>query len=270
MTNRVRETSAELRTPDSPLAARGTSDRSIGMPSLIAGVALLLMSALAAVGNVVVVQGLVTPGDAATTASDILGSEGMFRLGVAMLYVVIVLDVVIAWALFQVFTPVSRDVSRLAAWCRLAYSAVFLVALTQLAGIPDLLKSEGYTRVLTPEQVQAQALLKADAFTDIWMAGLVLFGVHLLLLGYLAYTSGYVPRVIGVLLAIAGVGYTFDSFVTVFTEGTPFAISTVTFLGEFLLALWLLIRGRRLSALRVRREPPGSGRTDFFDRECEL
>jgi len=79
------------------------------------------------------------------------------------------------------------------------------------------------------------------------MAGLILFGVHLFLLGYLAYRSSYVPKVIGVLLAIAGVGYAFDSFFTVFTEGSPFAISTVTFLGEFLLALWLLIRGRRIS-----------------------
>jgi hypothetical protein len=87
-------------------------------------------------------------------------------------------------------------------------------------------------------------MLKIDAFTDIYMAALVLFGMHLCLLGYLAYTSGYVPRFIGVLLVIAGFGYAFDSFVTVFTAGSPFAISTITFLGEFVLALWLLFRGR--------------------------
>ena len=207
----------------------------------------MLMSALAGFGNLVVLEGLVTPGDAAKTAGDIVASEGVFRFGVASLYLVVVLDVVVAWALLRVFSPVSRDISRLAAWFRLAYSGVFMVALSQLAGISDLLNSEGYSAVFTAEQLQAQALLKIDAFNDIWFAGLILFGVHLLIIGYLAYKSGYVPRVLGVLLVIAGVGYAFDSFVTVFSDGSPIAISTVTFLGEFLLGLWLLIRGRRLS-----------------------
>ena len=192
-------------------------------------------------------EGLVTPGDAAKTAGDIMASEGVFRFGVASLYLVVVLDVVVAWALLRVFSPVSRDISRLAAWLRLAYSGVFMVAVSQPAGIPDLLKSEGYSAVFTAEQLQAQALLKIDAFNDIWMAGLILFGVHLLIIGYLAYKSGYVPRVLGVLLVIAGFGYAFDSFVAVLSEGSPFAISTVTFLGEFLLGVWLLIRGSRVS-----------------------
>ncbi len=207
----------------------------------------MLMSALAGFGNLVVLEGLVTPGDAAKTAGDIMASEGVFRFGVASLYLVVLLDVVIAWALLRVFSPVSRDISRLAAWFRLAYSGVFMVAISQLAGIPDLLKNEGYSVVFTAEQLQAQALLKFDAFEDIWFAGLILFGVHLLIVGYLAYKSGYVPRLLGVLLVIAGLGYSLDSFVTVFSGGSPFAISTVTFLGEFLLGLWLLIRGHRIS-----------------------
>ena len=223
------------------------ASRAVRKSSVIAGVALLFLSVLAAVGYAVIVQRLVTPGDATATASDILGSEGMFRLGVAMLYVVIVLDLVVAWALLRVFSPVSRDISRLAAWFRVAFAAVFMAAIGQLAGIPDMLGSEGYAGAFSTEQLEGQALLRVDAFTDIYMASLILFGVHLLLLGYLAYKSGYVPKVIGILLAIAGVGYMFDSFVTVFTEGSPFAITTVTFLGEFLLALWLVIRGRRIS-----------------------
>ena len=67
---------------------------------LVAGVGLMVMAALAGFGNFVVVEGLVTPGDAATTADDISASEGMFRLGVLGLYLVVVLDVVVAWALF--------------------------------------------------------------------------------------------------------------------------------------------------------------------------
>ena len=247
MTNRMREAPPQRPAPDLPPPVVTGSDRLLRRASLIAGTSPMLMAALAGFGNLVVVDGLVTPGDAARTARDILGSTGMFRLGVATMYVVVVLDVVIAWALLRVFSPVSRDVSRLAAWFRLAYSGVFLVALSQLAGIPALLTRDDYSAAFTSEQAGAQAMLKVDAFNDIWHAGLILFGAHLLLLGYLGYTSGYLPRALGVLLAVAGAGYAFDSFVTVFSDGSPFEVSTVTFVGELLLGVWLLVSGRRLT-----------------------
>jgi hypothetical protein len=239
MTNSIQATSLEHRPKD--------ASRSIRKAGIIAGLGLLLMAVLAGWANLVVVEGLVTPGDAAITAGDIRAAEGTFRLGVASLYVVVVLDVVVAWALMRVFSPVSRSLSTLAAWFRLAYAAVFMVAISQLAGIPHLLTADSSSRGFTAEQVEAQALLKIDAFEDIWFAGLVLFAVHLVLIGYLAYRSGYVPKFLGVLLVIAGLGYAFDSFGAVFSESPP-VISTVTFVGEFLLCLWLLIKGRRMSA----------------------
>ena len=94
--------------------------------------------------------------------------------------------------------------------------------------------------------MEAQALLKVDAFNDIWFAGLILFAAHLALIGYLAFRSGYVPKILGVLLVIAGLGYAFDSIGTVLAE-SPLEISGVTFVGEFLLGVWLLIRGRRVT-----------------------
>lgn len=109
-----------------------------------------------------------------------------------------------------------------------------------------MLGDRGYPTVFTPEQRQGQVLLKLDTFHDIWFGGLILFGVHLALVGYLAYRSRFVPRVIGVLLVVAGAGYAFDTVAALLADGTPFPVSTVTFLGEFLLAIWLLVRGRRI------------------------
>lgn len=237
MTNTVREASLDHRRSDAPT-------RSIRAAAVVAGLSLLAMSVLAGFGNFVAVEGLVTPGDAGRTADDLLAGSGTFRAGVLALYLVVVLDVVVAVALMRVFDPVSMILSRLAAWFRLAYSAVFLVAIGQLAGIPDLLRTG--SSAFTAEQVEAQALLKVDAFNDIWFAGLVLFGAHLVLIGYLALRSGYVPRLLGVLLVVAGLGYAFDSASRVLSE-SPLEVSTVTFVGEFLLCLWLLIRGRRLA-----------------------
>jgi Domain of unknown function (DUF4386) len=251
MTHHVQNPSLGHRRREQTAHVDGSSEtsRSIRRASLIGGTGLLLMSALAGFGNFVVLEGLVTDGDAARTAADILASEGMFRLGVASLYLVVVLDVVIAWALLRVFSPVSAGLSQLAAWFRLAYAGVFSLAISQLAGIPGLLTAKTYTSVFGAEQVQAQAMQRLDAFSDIWFAALILFGVHLVLEGYLAYRSGYVPRVLGVLLVIAGLGYAFDSFRTVLSSGSPLLVSTVTFVGEFLLCLWLLVRGRRVSGV---------------------
>lgn len=185
--------------------------------------------------------------------------EALFRVGISGLYLVVVLDVVVAWALLRVFSPVSRNNSMLAAWFRLAYALVFMVAISQPAGIPELLSPKDYAAAFTAGQLSAQAMLKVDAFDDIWQAGLILFGIHLCLIGHLAFASGYVPRLLGVLVAIAAIaggGYVFDSLVTVFVEGSPVGIATVTFIGELLLCLWLLIRGRRI-AIRLALTPAG-------------
>jgi Domain of unknown function (DUF4386) len=68
-----------------------------------------------------------------------------------------------------------------------------------------------------------------------------------LVIGYLAWRSGYVPRLLGALLAIAGVGYAIDSVGATLSQASWTAISSYTFLGEFLLAVWLVARGRRLA-----------------------
>jgi hypothetical protein len=74
-----------------------------------------------------------------------------------------------------------------------------------------------------------------------------LFGLHLLVIGYLAYRSGYVPRLLGALIAISGFGYAADSVGAVLSQGSWTDVSSFKFIGEFLLALWLLIRVRRIA-----------------------
>jgi Domain of unknown function (DUF4386) len=234
----------DARPPDRP---EMDPNRAIRNASLTAGVGLLLMSAFAGFGVFAAVEGLVTPGNAARTTRDIAASEGLFRLGIVSLFLVIALDVVVAWGLYRVFGPVSQGLSLLAAWLRIVYGGIFMVAIGQLLGVPRLLGNDDYLAAFGADQVQAQALLRIDTFYDIWDAGLFLFGLHLLVIGYLAYRSGYVPRLLGVLLCIAGFGYTFDSFIAVFSPSALIEITTFTFIGEFLLALWLVIRGRRLT-----------------------
>lgn len=121
----------------------------------------------------------------------------------------------------------------LAAWLRVAYAGFFIVANSQL---------------IEALRFHTQALQYVNTFTDIWDAGLVLFGLSLFLLAYLAYQSGYVPKLLGLMLAIAGFGYIFDTVVRALVPGSSSDVSAITGIGEFVFALWLVIRGRRIAS----------------------
>ena len=235
----------------------GAMLRRVRRSALVAGVATLVLAVLAGAANILVIEGLVTKDDAAKTASDVLASSGLFRFGLAALVVAVLLDVVVAWALLTFFEPVDKDLSRLAAWFRLSYAAVFAVAIGQLLGVLPLLAAAKPT-AFTMDQRHAQALVKIEDFQNIWHVGLVLFGVHLILIGYLAYRSGYVPRVLGVLLVIAGAGYLVDSFAGIFVANYAVNIAAVTFIGEALLMVWLLVKGRKVTPPRPDRHSQGA------------
>lgn len=230
------------------------STRSLRRASLTAGIGLALIIIFAIFGAYGAVAALVTPGDALRTTQDILGSEGLFRGGIASLFLVVILDIVVAAALFTVFEPVNRHLSTMAAWFRATYAAVYLVAISQLVVALGLLGDP------------AQALRAVDAYDTIWHVGLVLFGVHLLLLGLLAYRSDFIPKVFGILLVVAGLGYLADGFAAVLIPDYSLNISGFTFVGEAALMLWLLIKGSRKdfsrpTADRAISEPDSLART---------
>jgi len=201
--------------------------------SLIAGLGLALIVVLATFGNFLAVQPLITFGDAAKTAEDILNSEALFRWGIASLILAAVLDMIVAIALLALFEPVSRYVSTMGALFRVAYTAVFLVAIIQLVMALGLLGDP------------TQAMRAIEAYNTVWLVGLIFFGIHLVLIGYLAYRSGYMAKIFGVLLVIAGMGYLVDGFGTVLVPNYSINIAQFTFVGEAALMFWLLIKGTR-------------------------
>lgn len=208
--------------------------------SLIGGVALLVLAVLAGLANFGVVEVLVTPGDAVRTTQDLIDSEALFRLGIAGLMVVVLLDIVVACSLLAVFESVNRSVAIMAAVFRIAYATVFLVAISQLVSALALLGD-------ADEDLQA-----VGQFHTIWDASYALFGVHLALIGYLVYRSGFAPRLIGVLLVLAGLGYLVDEIGSVLVSGYVLEISRFSFVGEAVLIFWLLIKGVRLQGSNPR------------------
>jgi hypothetical protein len=221
--------------------------------ALIAGYGLLLMAVLAGLATFGVLERLVTDGDPSRTTSDILAAFRSFQLAILALFGVAVLDVVLAWVLWAFFDRVHHTVAVLAAWCRGLYAVVFAVAISQLVAAARLLADERL-RGQADLQLQSEVLTQIQQFDDMWSLGLGLFGIHLLLIGWLAFRSGYVPRFIGVLVLIAGMGYLVDSFGGLLSPTYALALASFTFIGEIVFMAWLLL----FAARRPRKERTSS------------
>jgi hypothetical protein len=212
--------------------------------AIAAGIGLLIMT-VAAIFATFVHDSVLVSGDAASTANNILANELQFRLSILSFLFVIVLDVIVAWGLYVVFRPVNRNLSLLAAWFRVVYAAVFLVTILNLGNALRLLHSADTLVVLETVQLQAQALLALNAFSDGWAFALSVFGLHLIVLGYLVFKAGFMPKMLGALLVIAGLGYMFDSITGFLFPDFGVTVGQLTFIGELLLAFWLVIKSAR-------------------------
>jgi len=225
------------------------ADISLSKSAIIAGIGLLIMTILA-FGSFPILQNLIVPGDATATANNIMTNELLFRIAVCGFLIVIILDVVVAWALYVLLKPVNKSLALLAAWFRLVYAAIFAAALNNLFSILDLVNSSDYLKVFETGQLHAQVLIFLNAFNYGWDIGLAIFGLHLFVLGYLVFKSGYIPKVLGVLLVIASFGYLIDSFGKFILPSYNLTIVMFTFIGELLFMLWLLFKGAKISEMK--------------------
>jgi len=205
------------------------TDISLRTAAIIAGVGLLLMTILAPIAYLNTFQSLVNFDDAALTAQNILSSLGAFRTSIILLFTVAILDIVVAWALYILLIPTNKTLSALAAWLRVIYAGIFIFAISKLYVA---------LQVITADGTQTMSFLKA--FQNIWDKGLILFGFHLLVLGYLAFRSGYIPKWLGGFLVLASVGYIIDGFGKILSPVYSLNIGQFTFVGEVILIFWLL------------------------------
>ncbi len=205
---------------------------SLRTAAMVAGVGLLLMAILSPIAYLNTFKSLVKFDDAALTAQNILNSIGAFRTCVILLFIVAILDIVVAWALYILLVPTNKKLSALAAWLRVIYAGIFIFAISKLYIA---------LQVITADGAQAMSFLKA--FQSIWDMALILFGFHLLLLGYLVVKSGYIPKWLGIFLVLASVGYIVDGFGKLISPDYNLNIAQFTFVGEVLLIFWLLWRG---------------------------
>jgi Domain of unknown function (DUF4386) len=231
---------------DAPLASRSTADISLRQAALASGLGLLLLAILAAIVNFGVLQKLIVVGDAQTTAQNIAAAQGLFRLAIGGFFAVAILDVVVAWGLYFVFQSVNRSLSLLAATFRVVYATMLAIAVNNLLGASQLVSGAEFRKAFGTDQLQAQMMVLLGAFQSGWDLALIVFGLHLFVLGILVFRSGKTGlRVLGVLVMAAGLGYLIDGGGKVLVPNYSLTIAMYTFVGEPLLMFWLLWKAIR-------------------------
>ncbi len=218
-------------------------DVSLRTAAIAAGVGLLLMTFLAPIANFNILQNLIVSGDAKTTAANIMASEGLFRIGIGCFLITAILDVIVAWGLYVLLRPVNKSLSLLAAWFRVVYAAILAATLINLVGVLQWLSGADYLGAIEPAQLQIQAMVLINTFKVGWDMGLFIFGLHLLLVGYLVFKSGYAPKFLGGLLVIAAAGYLVDGVGKLLFSSYNLTMAMFTFIGEVIFIGWLLWKG---------------------------
>jgi hypothetical protein len=193
----------------------------------------------------IVIGNLVVYNNAAATAHNILAQEPLYRLAVAG-DVVSALYLVYTLLLYYLFRPVNRSLAVLAALFSVVGTAVgMLIPLFELAALV-VLKNAQSLRAFNMEQVQAIALVCLQVRAQASAVSLVLFGTYNVLTGYLIFRSTFLPRILGMLLAIAGVGYLINTFASFLAPAFAAHLSPWILIpggSELLLAAWLLVVG---------------------------
>jgi hypothetical protein len=190
---------------------------------------------------------LIVPNDAAATAVNILAQHPLYRLAGAADLIGISFEIAVVVILYDLFRPVSRTLSLIAAFFRFTHAILFAGnALTHFAPLV-ILGGATYLSAFKPDQLQAMAYTSLRFHSLGFRIVLVFFGIHCVLLGWLILRSTFLPRILGVLIAISGLSYlvnTLGSFLAL-----PFPKDLNTYLlmlnapGEVCLMLWLVTVG---------------------------
>lgn len=231
----------------------GIGEKPLLFSARIAGFSILFMGVAGIVANLFMTAGLIVPDDEAITANNITANDLFMRLGNFSFLIMLILDLVVAWALYILLKRVNKNVALLAALFRIVYTAVFAVGLFYILGIVQLLSEDAHLGGVEADQLGFEVMMHINAVNNAWTIGLVFFGVHLLIVGYLLFKSGFIPKILGILMLIAGLGYIIDNILLVLIADyvdlmaiVPLIVLVLSVMAELSLAIWLLVKGKNL------------------------
>ena len=219
---------------------------SINKTARMAGLLYLLYMVTTIAADVFGRSKLIVFGDAAATARNIMASEWQFRSGITGDLVSAVFFLLAAWALYVLLKPVNKDLALSFVLLNLGGVAVYSVNLLNQFAAVLLLSGADYLKVFQAGQLQALAMFFLTLHHNGYWIAQIFFGAWLFPLGYLVFKSGFLPKILGIVMMIHCVGWLM-TFLQFFLfpgfEGITYVTYPLGFISELGLTLWLLIKG---------------------------
>src|SRR5205823_10429855 len=205
----------------------------------IAGALFLLSMVAGGFGEAYVPSKLIVSGDAAATAANLRNFDFLYRLGFAAFLIESLCDTALALLLYALLKPVSKQLSLLAAFFGLMATATFAFAeLFYFA--PQLILGRSYLNTFTPDQINSLALLSLKFYGYAGMIFTAYYGMSWIVRAYLIFRSGYLPKFLGVLMAIGGTGFVLRNFLLIFAPAYASDLLLILmFPGGLILTGWL-------------------------------
>ena len=194
--------------------------------AIVVGVAIIAMFALAIIVDNFILGNFIGPGDVAELATDIEADQTRFGFAVAGYLLILALDSAIALALYVILKPVSKILASLTAVFRLLYAAIMVISVFSLVF----------------------HFIDAPSYGNVKLIGYIFFTVHILVLGYSALKSGFIPKSLGILLIIAFFCYIILLYGKSVVPESLLPIFVVpAALAELLLGIWMLWKGGKVA-----------------------
>jgi hypothetical protein len=224
----------------------------------IGGVLYLIIIVIGFCSEFFVRDKLVVPADVATSANNIAASESLWRISIAGELILLVCAVALTLILYVLLRPVSKNLALLAVFFNIVEFPIEAVSKLGLFAALFLSGNADYLKAFEPHQLHALVKISLKLHDYGFGIDLVFFGCACLVYGYLLFKSGYFPRALGVLMAIAGLSYLVNSFTLILAPayaGTIFLVLVLALIGELSLCLWLMVKGVNLTKWNEKTRP---------------
>lgn len=209
----------------------------------VAGVLLLISIVAGGFGEAYAPSKLIVTNDAAATVANIKSFEFIYRLGFAAFLIESFADITLALIFYALLKPVSKEVSLLAAFFGLVGTTLFAFAeLFYFA--PASFTTIGPLKGFSADQINDLILLSFRFYQFAAMIFSGYYGIAWILRAYLMFRSGYLPKFLGVLMGIGGIGFLARNFLLILAPAyaSPLLLMLL-FPGALMLMVWLLGKG---------------------------
>lgn len=211
----------------------------------ISGIAYLMIFLSGFYANFSVLESLVDMESPTVTVTNFVNGHSQFGYGLLGFVVMLFFDVLLVWSLFYLTQSVSRNLSFVASFFRLMHAIFFVIALSKLWRAYQLT-----AEAESGNGLELEVMNLVSDFDLVWTLGLLIFGLHLIVLGFLSLKSTFIPKIIGLFLLLAAMGYMLDGIAKLAYENyliyQPYfemGVVLTGVIGELSFTIWLLFKG---------------------------